>query len=278
MALALALLTSSTVHAAQAGNHLNPGTMGPNALPPERGEPAWIDRGWSAELGVATQSSVGPGGELDFSATFPFRVEYAFGTRASLFVEGTPVEAWLASVTTEQLWGLPDYAGLTKGDVRIGGKFLLWGGNQVFPAVGLRALTKTTTGKGVEDRRFINAPGYLFDLLISKRFQLSGELALEAWTDIGFLAWQQGSYGQNDAPAYSGTLKLAWASGVALRAELRGYSGWEGDDRPWVIATEAELPVREGLSVVLAVSHSFRDPVSTDVRAGIRIFGPDAFW
>lgn len=251
--------------------------MGPNALPPVAGDGPWLAPGWSAALGMAFQGTVGPAGGADWSSLLPFRLEAAFGQRASLLVEGSPLELWAVSPSTQQSWDTPLSSGVSQADVRIEAKFFVWGGNRYLPAFTVRALTKTTTGKNRSNRRFLDAPGYLFDLLMGKRFTLTRQLGLEVWLNVGFLAWQQAQFGQNDAPAFSASASLTTPAGAALRLELRGYAGWQQHDKPFVIALIGEHPVKKGLSVGVGLSQSVSDPVSTELRATLKWSQPAAW-
>jgi hypothetical protein len=262
LAACLVLTFVGEAHAQE--NDLNPGQMGANALPPQPGEGPWVEDAWSVLLSAAAQQAW-PGDARDHSLTFPFRVDYAFAQRVSLFVEGSPVEAWTRT--------LPRSQGVTKGDLRVGARFLFYEGDEWLPGIALRAVTKTTTGKGVEDRRFINAPGYLFDLIAGKRFKVSESLQLEGWLAAGFFAWQQAGFGQNDAFSWSATALAHLPSG-SLRLEARGYQGWQTHDKPLVLSAGVELPLFGQNSFLATLNYGVRDPVLMEVRVGVRLAPP----
>lgn len=277
--------------AAAAENYFNPGTMGPNAMPPSRAESPWVGDGWVAELGMAVQIAAPPppppAGEATFveiegtssnqSATLPFHAEYRFMRHAALMVEGSPIEGWLVSGATQQAWGTPRPYGLAKADLRIGGKFMFFAGRGWWPAVTFRAWTKTTTGKSAVDHRFIDAPGYQFDLLLGEHFEVSEAFALELWVSGGFLAWQQAQFGQNDAPAWSVVASALWSTGTALRIHYDGYRGWQRNDKPQVLGVQLELPVKTptesqpAVSVFVGLKYSLRDPRYLGLCAGVRV-------
>ena len=178
---------------------------------------------------------------------------------------------------TQEAWSTPNSYGTAKGDIRFGGKFLLFGGEGYWPGIAIRAWTKTTTGKSKEDRRFINAPGYQFDLILGERISIKPGFALELWAAGGFLAWQQAQFGQNDALAWSTTLSALWESGTALRLQYQGYRGWIRDDKPHAAGLALELPLADPrgpqlpVTAFVAISQSFRDPVYTGFRVGVRV-------
>lgn len=286
--LLLTLLACSVVARADE-NYLNPGTMGPNALPPATCESPWIGDGWVAEVGLGLQNALGPPAiadsnvvtmgqrSYDQSATLPFHAEYRFARRAALMVEGTPTEVWLLSGVTQEAWSTPNPYGISKGDIRIGGKFLVFEGRSFLPAFAIRAWTKTTTGKSVQDHRFINSPGYQFDALFGGHLPIRPGFALELWAAAGFLAWQQAQFGQNDAVAWSATLSALWDTGTALRLQYQGYRGWVRDDQPHSAGLVLELPLArpEGalppVTALVGATQSFRDPVYTGFRIGLRV-------
>ncbi|QRK06618.1 hypothetical protein JQX13_42135 [Archangium violaceum] len=241
-------------------------------MPPQPGEEPWVGNHWIAQVGLAFQQTDYPGGARDFSAISPFRLSYPFAGRVALIVEGTPLEAWVVSWQTQDAWRPRRWNGLTKGDIRIGAKFLLYGGRGWIPGVALRALTRTTTGKDVEDRRFMNAPGYLFDLVFGERWSLSPEVGLEAWLSAGFLAWQQAGFGQNDAFNWSATTLLHLPR-ASVRLEARGYQGWEQYDKPLVLMAGLELPISSNFQFLLTTQRTLRDPEVFDVRVGLRFRG-----
>lgn len=288
-----ALMTVSLLVAriALGQNYFNPGTMGPNALPPLRCESPWVGEGWVAELGLAGQISapplrgpddpllleLGSGPSTNQSFTVPFHAEYRIVRRAALMVEGSPVELWLVSAGTQQKWGTPNAYGLAKADLRIGGKFLFFEGRGWLPAITFRAWTKTTTGKSAADHRFIDAPGYQFDLILGEHFDVTPSFALELWAAGGFLAWQQKQYGQNDAPAWSVMVSGLWAGGTALRLHYEGYRGWQKDDKPQAFGLQLELPVKQegdsqpAVSAFAGITYSFLDPEYGSLNIGIRV-------
>ncbi|MBX7113260.1 MAG: hypothetical protein K1X64_02915 [Myxococcaceae bacterium] len=247
----------------------NPGQLGPNALPPPANEPAWVAPSPQIEWGVAVQRTQSVFGADDASLTMPFRVEVPFLGRASVLVEGQPFEWWLASVETRAAWQPSTWNGFSKADIRIGGKFLIFNGGLQWPSVSLRALVKTTTGKDFFDHRFINAPGYLFDLLFSHRFVLPRGWSIDAVFNGGFLAWQQGAFGQNDAPSFSLGVR-AGRPEFHLIVEARTYWGYQHFDKPWLLSIRIELPLSRWLTVYVGANLGLRDPAYFDARTGLR--------
>jgi len=256
--------------AAPVGREINPGSLGANALPPAETNTPWVDDTWSVSLGNAVQLSW-PNGGADVSATIPFHLEVPFVGRFAFWADGSPLELYQYSRESVRAWAPAHTDGGTRADVTIGARMLVSKGNEWVPEVGLRILVKTATGEDLTTRRFLDAPAYQFDLLLGRRIELSlGRLELALC--IGFLAWQQGGVGQNDALAGSG--RVSWVrDALTLRLELRGYAGWESLDKPLVLSAGAEWALHPGVSLWGAVAQGFSDPVLTDVRFGLRFTG-----
>ncbi len=268
--IGVVLLQVATAHAEPEEAHAyNPGQLGPNALPPQPGEPAWIPLTPQLTVAVAMQRTQSVLGADDASLTIPFRVEVPFAGRASLIVEGQPFEWWLASDATRSVWQPSSWNGLSQADIRIGGKFLVFNGAGRWPSVAIRALTKTTTGKSFFDHRFINAPAYLFDALFSHRFTLPALWFVDLWLNVGFFAWQQGPYGQNDAESFSATVR-AGRPELTVLLEGRGYFGWQKWDKPVQLQLSIDVPLGS-ITGFISATAGLRDPAFFDVRVGIRL-------
>lgn len=270
VAVCLVLTTSNASSAEPVGREINPGVLGANALPPAETSGPWIEPSWSVSVGSAWQLSW-PTAGTDVSATLPFRLEVPFVGRVAVWADGSPFELYRYSPETVKAWAPSHTDGGTRADVTIGMRVLITEGNHWLPAIGLRLLVKTATGEDLFNRRFIDAPAYQFDLLLGRRFELS-MARLELALNVGFLAWQQGEAGQNDA--FAASLRAKWVQGAfTAKLELRGYAGWEKNDTPFVMAVGGEWALGPGVSVWATLAQSFLDPVSTDLRAGLRFTG-----
>lgn len=270
-AFALCLVCSAPARAAELW--MNPGTMGPNALPTVMGESARISDATSLRVEATGQYT--RHGDLSFAPFF--RLEVPFGRWVSLLGEGRPVETWRVSQRTVEDWGLSRRSGIVGGDLLFGAKFQFLKLDAPWPSVAVRALTKTTTGKAYYDRRHTNAPGYFFDLIVAQPITSFDDWSLEAWGDVGFFAWQQGRNNQNDAPTYAATLALRHAEGSSVRAEVRGYWGWQTDDKPLVAAVAAEWAVHERVWLSASAHAGLFDAPLVDVRLGFVLRLPTVF-
>jgi hypothetical protein len=244
---------------------VNPGTMGPNALPTQPGDTARIPE--SLVLHLSTAGQLTRAGDRSFTPWF--RVEAPFGRWASMISEGRPVELWRVSSATREAWNLTRDSGSTGGDLSFGVKFRAFDGGRRWPTLTVRNMTKSTTGKGFWERRHTNAPAYLLDLLATQPLTRLGTARLELWAALGFYAWQQGRNGQNDAPAWSATLAANWDAGSLVRLDVRGYEGWQTDDRPKVVAATAEWALAERFSLFATANVGLVDAPLLDAHLGV---------
>jgi hypothetical protein len=204
----------------------------------------------------------------------PFRIEVPLLGRVTFAADGSPFELWRYSDATIAAWQPRRAQGITRADVRLSTKVLLWNEATLRPATAVRVTLKTATGEDLYTRRFLDAPAYQFDAL-HRWHWLAGRTRIELWLLLGFLAWQQGAVGQNDAFAWAGTALAAWPL-VAVRLEGRGYFGWQRGDAPVTVATQLDLTVLPQLSAVIHVSRTFRDPPSLEVTIGFRFQVPNS--
>lgn len=248
---------------------INPGTYGPNALPVWPGESPQITDSLLLTVGGAAQ--IGKYGDAAFTPLL--RLDVPFGQWAAAFIDSQPLELWHATTRSLAAYGSTRVSGVSKGDVRFGGKFLILNGAADKPSLALRFMTKTTTGKDVLEHRFIDAPGYLIDVVFGLPYKVAAAWLVELDATLGFFAWQQGSAGQNDAVQFSASATLVngtMAQGSwYFTAELRGYFGWQMNDKPMVFTARAGVPLVSWLRVLIAVNAGFLDAPTLDARAAL---------
>lgn len=270
MRLAFTLTCFATLAAAEPmGRDINPGVLGPNALPPLATDSPWVRNELRVQLGWAGQLSTPEGGGLDGSMVVPFRLELGLYERIAFWAEGSPFELWQYSPETYAAWQPKRSKGITRADVRLGTRVRLWNDSGLRPASAVRVVLKTATGEDLYTRRFLDAPAYQFDLINAWHWLL-GSTRLEARLAVGFLAWQQGAVGQNDAFALAGAVLARWAH-ISLWLEVRGYAGWLRNDTPVVASAQAEFELTPMLEVLLGVSRTFKDPPTFEVSTSLRV-------
>lgn len=246
---------------------VNPGTMGPNAMPTYPGESPWTEQRTVLRLGAAYQLTH----RGDHSLVPSFRLEAPFGKWVTLVSEGIPMEWWSVGDRTARAWDLSQRSGLSKGDLRFGVKVLAVDGGDRFPSLAIRQNTKTTTGKNYYNRRFTNAPAYLLDGIFGHRFVFPDVGRIELWATIGFLAWQQGANGQNDALTWSGTVAFRWKNEGHVRAEFRGYTGWQKGSTPRVVSVGGEWPFTEHVGAYATANVGLLDAPALDAHLGLAL-------
>lgn len=246
---------------------VNPGSMGPNALPAFAAELPWSDAKNTVRLG----GTFAWGAAGDRAGAPTYRAEMPFGRFATVLAEGRPVESWRVSEATREAWGLRRSHGVASGDISFGAKFQFFDGGDSWPSVALRTMTKTTTGKSYWERRFTNAPAYLIDLLVAQRLGRLGGARLVLFGTAGFFAWQQGLNGQNDAPAWAGALRAQTDAGHQLTLEVRGYSGWQRADKPVVVSLSGEAALAGPLAVYAALNGGLRDAPRLEAQLGVQV-------
>lgn len=216
-----------------------PGDMGPNALPTIATEdPVLSDQLY---LEIAWLSNYSASG--DYSAAPYFRVILPFNEFIALEFDGTPFEQWYLTNQTYRAWNNPHQSGTSKGDIRFGVRGQLFQEREIAPAIGIRLLVKTTTGKSLEDRRFINAPGYIIEGLLGKTvFTDEGLLKkIRILAKLGFFAWQQPGNKQDDAFDYGLETQFLFDHGIRIDLDWRGYAGYEHRDKPSEIAVRVNF-------------------------------------
>jgi hypothetical protein len=225
--------------------------MGPNALPALPNPDPVIGRKVEVEMGLSL--AVGSPGPGDQALAPTFRILVPFREIAALEVDGAPAEVFSTSASTRERLGIQEGSGLARGDLRFGARFLVLPEGDLRPAVGLRFVVKSTTGKQVEARRFTNSPAYTIDAILGKDAGRLGAARLRVLAKLGFFAWQQGNARQDDAIDYGLTLRAALPRG-ALALEWRGYAGWRGHDRPMLMGLTGSWPLATWADAALTVN------------------------
>ncbi|MFZ5441164.1 MAG: hypothetical protein ACOZQL_14235 [Myxococcota bacterium] len=251
--LLLAVLLSATSHARSWW--MNPGTMGSNAVAGFAIEPPWTEKYTLFQLGAQAAQ----GWRYDVSLLPQARLITPFGKWISAYFEGSPVELWWSSPQTREEWLLTKTEGVTKADLRFGFKLMLADLGEGLPKIGFRALTKSTTGKGYEERRFTDGPAYLLEFLVGERLPVQA-LQLDLLAMGGYWIWQQGESGQNDA--------ITWGLAVSTRSlsqrllaevQVRGYVGWQRDDKPVILGLKTGWLFTDWFELTAGVNFGFRD-------------------
>lgn len=245
---------------------MNPGSMGANALPTFPLEAPWMEDYTLVQVGYAAQW----GWLGDVSMLPTFRLITPFGKWAEAIFEGAAVEAWWASDETRSLWGLTRTSGVAKADIRFGFKVLLADAGPELPKLAFRAITKSTTGKDIESRRFVDGPAYLLEVLLGQRMHSKGGVTVDLCTSFGYWIWQQAETGQNDAVHFALSLQVQPQEKVTFGLETRGYIGWQRNDKPMVVGARAGVLITDFFELVGTFNVGFVDAPRVEGRLDLR--------
>lgn len=246
---------------------MNPGTMGANALPTFQLEPPWVEDYTLLQVGAATQW----GWKGDHSLLPTFRLITPFGKWAEAIFEGAPFEGWWSSPETREEWKLTTRSeGIAKADIRFGFKVLLADGGDGLPKLAFRGITKATTGKDVESRRFVDGPAYLLEVLLGQRMRSDHGVIIDLCTSVGYWIWQQQETGQNDAVHWAAALTVQPRERLTLAIEARGYIGWQRNDKPIVVALRAGWLFADFFELGATMNVGFVDAPRLEGRLDLR--------
>jgi hypothetical protein len=264
---ALNLLVMLCATAASARTHwMNPGTMGANALPTFALEAPWMEDYTLLQVGGAAQW----GWRYDVSLLPTFRLITPFGKWAEAIFEGAPMEGWWSSAETRREWGLTRTEGLAKADIRFGFKALLADAGFNLPKLAFRAITKATTGKDLESRRFVDGPAYLLEVLIGQRVRSPDGVTVDVCTSAGYWIWQQQEAGQNDAFHFALAVTVHPNDRFHLGLEARGYIGWQQDDKPIVLGVKGGVLLTDFFELGATVNVGLVDAPRLEGRLDLR--------
>jgi len=156
------------------------------------------------------------------------------------------------------------------GDFYLSALVSLFSENTYRPDINLQVVLKTASSKTPSDARFMDTPGYWFNLTAGKSLPFKGSLLdeLRFVGNIGFLCYQLNQVHQNDAPLFGGKFLLT-AGNWTLESGIHGYSGWLNQgDKPLVL--RSKLDFRRGASTFfLQYQHAFRDYPFRRLQTGV---------
>ncbi len=217
-----------------------PAYMGPNALPiPQQFYPR-VDSHWVIES--TTDMHHAPG---DYTQSIALRVRLPLAVgRVAMDLHYRPIEWYQTSPEVRDLRRARDTSGRgsSNGDVwittiaqLIRAEHNRWGIDG-----SMQVAVKTTAGKNLENARFTNSPGYIFDWHLGKKIVRPGRFiqAMRFYGNAGLYVWQMENDAQNDAFLFG--LATDFVHGPwQLSLGTAGYVGWTEDgDVPIALRTE----------------------------------------
>ncbi|GCD78738.1 hypothetical protein JCM31826_22200 [Thermaurantimonas aggregans] len=205
--------------------HLEPGRMGPNALP----VPELMYSVWDSLNGLSgTTYYTTTRGEKTYS--LKNSIYYQADRRVALCAWMVSAEYFTSSDAVRDFRAARTYEGRgwAIGDLYVETHWQIVQFAKKLPQIALRIGLKTASGSRVEDARFTDTPGYYFDVNFRKIYSKQ-TFTYQFFGMLGFFAYQtyRTDHKQNDALLFGigGRLQSRkWGAGTHLRSYL-GYFG-----------------------------------------------------
>ncbi|MDA3906795.1 MAG: hypothetical protein PF484_12035 [Bacteroidales bacterium] len=149
------------------------------------------------------------------------------------------------------------------GDLYIGTQIQLLRNHPKWPDILFGINLRTASGNRYSSARFIDSPGYFFDLGLGKSYTLkkSPFHSIRTYAMLGFYVWQTNlnAYFQNDAFLYGAGFQL-YSGLFTISNELGGYYGYlDNGDRPLVYRFRMQLTQMKSLNFSLQFEHGIKD-------------------
>ena len=217
---------------------MQPGTLGPNALPIQELRNGGLDTSFSLLTAGEAHSA-----SNDFTANLFLSANIPIKNAVSLQIWWVPIEYFKTDTLVRDFrkarsW---DPKGTSVGDAYIATVIPLVRNHIKWPDILLGINLKTASGNNLENARFTDTPGYSFDVSFGKTYPLGRSWTIRPHAMSGFYVYQTNrtDYFQNDC--------IMWGVGADFRskdwlfkAQATGYSGYFGEyDQPAVIRLEA---------------------------------------
>ncbi|MCD6565236.1 MAG: hypothetical protein J7K53_04755 [Bacteroidales bacterium] len=256
----------------------SPGFMGPNALPvPEIKTGRLPDKAGFRLLNELHYSNGDNTQDIFSSLYLPLA-----GNRVGLELYGVMVEHYKMDITTRDERHSRDFdaKGFSVGDLNIATLISLTRDHVKLPDMVIRIAFRIPSGSNMRGARFTDAPGYHFDMLLSKKLTENVEITGMA----GFCSWQLNYntdrviYHQDDAFLYGAGLILS-KNQIRIEGSFAGYTGYVNiKDSPMVLRLKTELQFGK-VKGVLSLQQGVREDFDyTTLRIGIIVpFSKDVF-
>ncbi len=252
-----------------------PAYFGPNAFPVPDAFPTHPSRELRAELaGDYYRGHLADGQDYTWDPLVYVEIPL-WSKRVSMAFWG-PIREWYSmSEAVAEARRVPEGGagtGNDTGDLYVATYVNLLEEKGCLPEATFRAVLKTAAGDDYGRARHYDAPGYYFDLLLSKSYTFpSGSFfrTLQAGLDVGFLYWQTDNGRQNDAHLY-GIMGQVDTRAARLTAQWGGYCGWEADgDSPAVVKLRLDIHASPHLEPFFYFQQGLKDWPFTHFRLGL---------
>ncbi len=212
----------------------------------------------------------------DYAATFGFDLKIPLWTdRANLCIYGQFHEWYWDTPEVRKLRRVkPEYAlnGNCAGDAYVSIVMRVLNERKYVPLATLRIALKSASGDDYEKARYFDAPGYFFDLCLTKSFKFRNDTffkSVNASFNFGFVCWQTDIGCQNDAWLLAGSVELDTKI-ADLSVDIGGYSGREKYyDSPLSAKVRMDILPDRKFSPFVMYQGGLRDWPFNQVRAGV---------
>lgn len=246
---------------------ISPGYLGPNALPVPEVKRGFLTSETELELTASSHFHSGdPTQDLSGRAYIPF-------AKGKIAVEmyGVIIEYYnyTDEIRDERVSRDKDGTGTAFGDLYFSTLIQL-SKDRNFPNTMLRATLKTASGSNLAGARYADAPGYFFDVSMSKDFQNEGTFLFRPFVMLGFYSWQTNDEFilQNDAFLYglgADIEKNDWR----FTSSWSGYYGYKNNgDRPMQLNFDLRKDYAK-IAVKFQYQHGLHDWLYRTVRASV---------
>lgn len=213
-----------------------PAFMGPNALPVPEVRKGIVSEAMRFEVGGEVHFSQGDDTQNAFGKLYIPLVKNLVAVEGYL----VPIEHYKMTEATRDERRARDFSGEGRaaGDIYLGTIIQFLKEKNKRPAMALSINLKTASGRGFENARNTDSPGYYFDVSGSKGIDLKANFLkkIRIYAMAGFYVWQtnRAALFQDDAILYGGGFDLA-GNQWTLSNEIGGYSGYfDKGDQPMV--------------------------------------------
>lgn len=246
---------------------ISPGYLGPNALPVPEVKRGFLTNETELEITASSQFHSGdPTQDLSARAYFPFG-----NGKIAVEMYGVILEHYdyTDEIRDERISRDKDGTGYAVGDLYFTTLIQL-SKNRRFPNTLFRAALKTASGTNLEAARYADAPGYFFDISMSKDFRKEGAVLLRPFAMLGFYSWQTNDEFrlQNDALLYGAGFDVE-KNDWRFTSSLSGYFGYKNNgDRPMQLNFDLRKDYQK-LALRFQYQHGLHDWLYRTVRASV---------
>ena len=256
-------------------SRIAPAYFGPNAFP----VPDMLDGRTSSELRLelygdcflgTTTRRVADDVTADLFAKLTIPL---FTPKANLTVWMPIFEYFYTSAEVNRMRRLPEpydrtpLRGMDSGDVYVSADVRILSQEKHHIDMTARAVLKTASANEFAKGRCYDAPGYFFDVVFGRGFEIGTDHNLRVALSGGFLCWQTDNGRQNDAVMYGAMLAYRYKN-FSVDTTFGGYAGWERvGDRPMTLKTNFAYHI-DNLSLRLGYQVGFMDWPYHQIRIG----------